>query len=164
VKVKKLMFAEPVFCDSETDLASVAHLLWENDCGSVPVVAHDHKVIGMITDRDICMAAATKHRPPGEITVAEVIDGNVYKCQLDTDLGEAMLIMKQEQVRRLPVVDADGKLQGVLSLADIILSAEPHSAKAVKLSAGPIMEMLKAICSPRIVSAAEPQRVQGKGA
>lgn len=164
MKVKELMFAEPAFCDSETDLAAVAHLLWENDCGSVPVLAHDHKVVGMITDRDICMAAATKHRPPGEITVAEVIDGNVHTCRLDTDLGEAMRTMKQAQVRRLPVVDADGKLQGILSLADIILSAEPHSAKAVKLSAGPIMETLKAICSPRTVSAAEPQKGQGKGA
>lgn len=130
----------------------------------LPVIADDHKVVGTITDRDICMAAATKHRPPGEITVGEVIDGNVYTCRLDTDLDEAMLTMKQEQVRRLPVVDADGKLQGVLSLADIILSAEPHSAKAVKLSAASIMETLKAICSPRAVSVPEPQKVQGNGA
>ncbi len=164
MKVKKLMVAEPAFCDSKTDLASVAHLLWENDCGSLPVIADDHKVVGMITDRDICMAAATKHRPPGEITVGEVIDGSVYTCRLDTDLDEAMLTMKQKQVRRLPVVDADGKLQGVLSLADIILSAEPHSAKAVKLSAASIMETLKAICSPRAASVPEPQKVQGKGA
>jgi len=164
MKVKEVMVANPAFCALETDLASVAHLLWENDCGSLPVIAHDDQVVGMITDRDICIAAATKHRPPGEITVGEVINGNIYTCRLDTELGDAMRTMKQEQVRRLPVVDANGKLQGILSLAQIILSAEPDSAKGLKLQAGPVMETLKAICSPRAVSATEPQRVQGKGA
>ena len=72
----------------------------------------------MITDRDICMAAATKHRDPANIRVKEVISGQVYGCSCDTDIHEALKIMQQKQVRRLPIIRPiinaeDGRLQGI---------------------------------------------------
>ena len=75
--------------------------LWGNACR-----APAGKVVGMITDRDICMAAATKHRDPANIRVKEVISGKMYGCSCDTDIHEALKIMQQKQVRRLPIISA----------------------------------------------------------
>ena len=72
----------------------------------MPVVTAVGKVVGMITDRDICMAAATKHRDPANIRVKEVMSGKAYGCSCDTDIHEALKIMQQKQVRRLPIVSA----------------------------------------------------------
>ena len=97
----------------------------------MPVVA-GRKVVGMITDRDICMAAATKHRDPANIRVKEVISGQVYGCSCDTDIHEALKIMQQKQVRRLPIISAeDGRLQGILSMNDVALKAQQARSRTL---------------------------------
>lgn len=164
MKVKEIMVSDPATCTPETDLAAAGILLWENDCGTLPVTENGGKVIGMITDRDICIAASTKRRPAREISVAEVINGSVHTCHSETDVREAMRTMKQEQVRRLPVVDADGKLHGILSLTDIVLRAEPLSDKAGKPLAGAVVEALKAVCAPYQASEGKAQKAQTSGA
>ena len=82
--------------------------MWDYDCGALPVVNEAGHVIGMITDRDIAIAAATKRRPAAEIAVSEVISGNVCSCVRDDDIKSALKTMRHEKVRRLPVVKADG--------------------------------------------------------
>jgi signal-transduction protein with cAMP-binding, CBS, and nucleotidyltransferase domain len=109
-------------------------------------VANGGTVVGMITDRDICMAAATKRRDPGEIRVEEVMTGQVYGCAPDAEIHEALKIMEQRRVRRLPVMSAeDGKLVGILSLNDVALKAQAD-AKA-DLSAQDVETTLKSICA-----------------
>lgn len=120
--------------------------MWDGDLGALPVLANGGTVVGMITDRDICMATATKHRDPATIPVEEVITGQVYGCSPDTEIHEALKIMQQRQVRRLPVINADdGKLAGILSLNDIALKAQADGK--AELSAQDVENTLKAICS-----------------
>ena len=149
MKVKEIMVSDAASCTPETNLAAAAMLMWERDCGTLPIVADDGKVVGMITDRDICMAAATKHRDLAEIRVDEVISGRVHACQPETDIHDALRIIEQEQVRRLPVVDAEGKLQGILSMRDVVLYAgKAKDKKGLGLSDADIMRTFQAICAP----------------
>jgi predicted transcriptional regulator len=128
--------------------------MWRGDFGAMPVVAGG-KVVGMITDRDICMAAATKHRDPATIRVKEVISGQVYGCSADTEIHEALKIMQQKQVRRLPVIDAyDGKLAGILSMNDVALKAQ--EGRKSELSADDVEQTLRAICTHGAAAPAKP--------
>lgn len=121
MKVKEIMTGDVQCCSPQTNLAAAAKMMWDSDCGVLPVLSVEGKVIGVITDRDICMAAATKNKPPSEITVWETITGQVHTCSPDDDVEQALAIMANHQVRRLPVVDDEGILQGMLSLNDIVL-------------------------------------------
>jgi signal-transduction protein with cAMP-binding, CBS, and nucleotidyltransferase domain len=124
--------------------------MWEADCGIVPVVDREGKCIGVITDRDICIAAATKGRPAADIKVSEVVSGKCHSCTPDADVRDALRIMRTQQVRRLPVVDAKGTLQGVISMNDLVLRARENSkGKAVDLAYEDVMIALKAICTHR---------------
>ena len=105
MKVQDVMTDEIQSCAPETNLTTVAMQMWRGDFGAMPVVA-GRKVVGMITDRDICMAAATKHCDPANIRVKEVMSGQVYGCSCDTDIHEALKMMQQKQVRRLPIISA----------------------------------------------------------
>jgi CBS domain-containing protein len=141
-------------CGRETNLATVAMQMWRGDFGAMPVVA-GRKVVGMITDRDICMAAATKHRDPANIRAKEVISGQVYGCSADTDIRAALRIMQQKKVRRLPIISAeDESLQGILSMNDLALKATAEGK--AELSAEDVENTLKAICAHRAVARAKP--------
>jgi CBS domain-containing protein len=142
-------------CRPETNLADAAMQMWRGDFGILPVVADGQKVVGVITDRDICMAAATKHRDPAKIRVKEVISGRVFGSSPDTDVREALKIMQQKQVRRLPIIDAyDGKLAGILSMNDVALKA--RAERTAELSAEDVENTLRAICTHRPVARAKP--------
>jgi CBS domain-containing protein len=151
MKVQDVMTYDVQSCSPETNLSAAAMQMWRGDFGVLPVVASG-KVVGIITDRDICMAAATKHRDPERIRVKEVISGKVYGCSPDTDIREALKIMRAKQVRRLPIVSAeDGSICGLLSLNDIALRAQ--DSKGEELSSQDVEETLKAICAHRTVKA-----------
>lgn len=107
-------------CRSDDTLNRAAQLLWENDCGVLPVL-HDGRVVGMITDRDICMAAYTQGGPLASLSVSSAMSRQLYACSPDDTLQRAMGIMADKQVRRLPVIDGEGKLLGVLALADVAI-------------------------------------------
>ena len=154
MKVQDVMIDEVQSCAPETNLATVAMQMWRGDFGAMPVVA-GRKVVGMVTDRDICMAAATKHRDPANIRVKEVISGQVYGCSCDTDIHEALKIMQQRQVRRLPIIGPeDGRLQGILSMNDVALKTQ--AGREVELSAEDVEQTLRAICTHRPVSPTKP--------
>lgn len=125
MKVKEVMTRTVQVCLPEASLARAAAIMWEYDCGIVPVVDGDGRVVGMITDRDICMAAATKFRPAAEIAVREVMSGRVYACRSQDDVREALRTMAQHRVRRLPVIDLQGRIEAMLSMNDVLLKAEP---------------------------------------
>jgi CBS domain-containing protein len=147
MKVQDVMTYDVQTCSPETNLAAAAMQMWRGDFGVMPIVAGG-KVVGMITDRDICIAAATKHRDPANIRVKEVISGQVYGCSPDTDIHEALKIMQQKQVRRLPIISAeDGRLAGILAMNDVALK-EQGGAKA-ELSAEDVETTMRGICAHR---------------
>ncbi len=134
----------------DTNLAAAAQKMWDSDCGALPVLNVQCQVIGMITDRDICMAAATKNKPASNITVWETVSKKVYTCHLSDDVHTALDIMKREKVRRLPVVDEDGRLQGIVAMNDfVLLAGEGKGAKAPALSYEDVVRTMKAISAHR---------------
>ena len=142
-------------CRPETNLSMAAMQMWDGDFGVLPVLANGGTVVGMITDRDICMAAATKHRDPATIQVEEVMTGEVYGCSPDTEIHEALKIMQQRKVRRLPVMNADdGKLAGILSLNDVARKAQTD--RNAELIAQDVEDTLKTICAHPVFTLAAP--------
>jgi CBS domain-containing protein len=155
MKVTEVMTKHVESCTPETNLAAAAMQMWNGDCGVLPVVDDDGRVIGMITDRDICMAAATKHQDIASIKVGEVTTGEVQSCAPEASVHDALRVFEQAQVRRLPVVDEDNKLQGILSMNDIVLhTGEGHDKKATGVSYVDVVNTFKAICAPHAKAAA----------
>ena len=137
-------------CGPDTNLAAAAKMMWDSDCGALPVLNAEGKVIGVITDRDVCMAAATKNKPASDLTVWETVSGKAYSCRMSDDVHTALDIMKREKVRRLPVVDDDGVLQGVIAMNDVVLLAgEAKGGKAPAVSYEDVVRTMKAISAHR---------------
>jgi CBS domain-containing protein len=156
MRVQDIMTKDVQSCGPESDLAAAAMIMWKRDCGSVPVVDAERKVIGMITDRDICMAVSTRNKLASEIKVSEVISGRVFACAPDDRVKDAMETMQSAQLRRLPVVDNDGVLQGILSINDLVLhSAQGRSKKHV--SHRDMMATLKILSEHRTPDADDDQ-------
>ena len=130
MRVAELMTKQVASCKPEESLSAAAKLMWDADCGAVPVVGADGMVKGMITDRDICMACFTRNQAPGSVLVKEAMSRKLYSCKTNSQVSEAENIMRTNQVRRIPVVDAQGRLAGVLSLADIVREAERSRGKS----------------------------------
>jgi CBS domain-containing protein len=124
MKVRRIMTSNVAACSPDTNLSAAAGLMWHYDCGVIPVIVGNQKVVGVITDRDICMAAAMSNRPASQIAVSEIISGEVFACAPEDEVSEALAIMQRRQVLRLPVVDQNGTLQGILSMNDIVLRSE----------------------------------------
>jgi CBS domain-containing protein len=148
MKVRDVMSTEVESCHPGTNLATVAMVMWRRNCGVVPVVSSDtQRTLGVITDRDICMAVATKHRAAGDITVAEVFAGIVHTCGPDDDVAAAMETMRARQVRRLPVVDDEGRLQGVLSLYDLLVhGCRPGPGRHARIAESELLSVVHGIC------------------
>jgi CBS domain-containing protein len=156
MKVQDVMTRTVQFCLPNTDLALAARLLWEHDCGVLPVVDNNLKVIGVITDRDICVAAGTRPQAMANLKVGEVLSGKLYTCRPDDDIKGVLEIMKKAQVRRLPVTEGDGLLHGILSISDVALCAsKPTNAVQPVITYEDIVETYNAICEPRAVAAVE---------
>lgn len=127
MKIQELMTRDVRACRTGDHLGTAAQLMWDGDCGCIPVLADEdgsRRVVGMITDRDICMAAHFRGCAPSEVRVGEVMSTGVRSVGPGEDLGDAEAVMRDAQVRRLPVMDEDGQLVGVISLADLAREAE----------------------------------------
>lgn len=122
LSVREIMTETVACCSPDDPLNAAARQMWEHDCGAVPVVEAG-KLVGMITDRDICMAAYTQGRPLTAIAIREVMARHVHSCRATDTLERAASLMADARVRRLPVVDAEHHLLGIVSLADIARSA-----------------------------------------
>jgi CBS domain-containing protein len=130
MKVKDLMTPSVSSVLSTQSLNEAARHMWELDCGCLPVFDESEHVIGVITDRDICMAAYTKGLPINEIPVNAAMSKAVYSCAEDDALEKAEEIMRRHQVRRLPVLDNNKELKGILSINDIALAYEKNSPRS----------------------------------
>ena len=142
MKVKDVMTSQPTTCSQDTSLAAAAKLMWDNDCGILPVV-EDAKLTGVVTDRDMYIALATRNQPASHLTVGQVATKTVLTCEPEDDVHAALTTMKQARVRRLPVVGFGGVVLGILSMNDLLLEAGPGKA----LTSDDVLEPLQAICA-----------------
>lgn len=141
MKVRDVMILEVRFCSPETNLATAAEILWKAGCGTLPVVENG-RVVGMITDRDITIALGTRNVRASELRVRDVSLPKLFYATAEEDIHIALQTMGAQRVRRLPVVDAQGALQGILCLDDIVLFAEERGG----LTYRDVIGTLKAIC------------------
>jgi CBS domain-containing protein len=153
MKIKDIMTAELRLCTPGTSLATAAALMLDGDCGILPVV-EDGKLVGVVTDRDMFIALATRNTRASDITVGEVARAPVHTCEPDDDVHVALATMKQHRVRRLPVQGFGGTVMGVVSMNDMLLAA--GARKPVRDAE--VVDTLQAICahhhpSPHIVAA-----------
>jgi CBS domain-containing protein len=128
--IKDVMTSNPCSIDAEKSVAYAAKMMREEDVGLAPIVEGD-KLIGMLTDRDIAIRVVAEGRNPEQVKVADVASKQVVTVDPQQDLDVALRIMAKHQVRRLPVVQEDGKLVGVVAQADI--AREGDDAQTGKL-------------------------------
>lgn len=148
MKVKEIMTGDAKFCDLNASLADAASTMWDNDCGVLPLLKDGKEVVGLITDRDICMGVAMRDCNPSSISVEEVMSGAVYSVTPDDDVQQALEAMQEHMVRRVPVVDPEGQLKGILSMNDVTLRAEePTGRKAPEISFSDVVKTYKVICA-----------------
>jgi len=145
--VEILMTREVESCRPESTLADVAGVMWRRDCGIVPVVDEDDRVVGVVTDRDICMALSMRGQRAAEVRVSEVMARGVQTCTPVDDAREALETMGRRQVRRLPVVDSRGKLVGVLSISDVIRHTRKGKGRK-HVSRRATLDALLGVCAP----------------
>jgi CBS domain-containing protein len=146
------MTVDPVSCGPGTNIAAAADLMWKYDCGILPVV-EDGKLTGVVTDRDICIALGTRNQPAGEVTVANVATQDVKTCSSWDDVHTAMATMRRAKVRRIPVVNHDGHLVGILGLNDIVLTVD---RKHGSITYEEVVNTLKAVNEHPVHKSARP--------
>lgn len=150
MRVRELMTPSPRTCSVDDSADAAARVMWECDCGVVPVVDSDGAVCGIVTDRDLCMAAYIQGSRLSEIPVWSVMSRDVHACDADADVREAERLMRECQIRRLPVIDNGGRLIGVLSLSDV---AQAISKGTVVRQAGgegaEFMQTVASVSEPR---------------
>ncbi|MGL6159072.1 CBS domain-containing protein [Microbulbifer sp.] len=127
MKVKQAMHKGCTWCSPDSSLPEVAKILRDEDIGSVPVGEND-KLIGMVTDRDICCRGVAEGRDLSSLTARDVMTEGVAWCWEDDDLDSALQKMEENQLRRMPVMNSEKRMVGILSLGDITHSAPPQQA------------------------------------
>jgi CBS domain-containing protein len=148
MKVKKIMSRGAKICDLNASLAEAAKTMWDNDCGILPVLKDGKEIVGLITDRDICMAMAMRDCSPSAISAEEVITGAVYSVTPEDDIHKALEIMREHKVRRLPVVTSEGELKGIISMNDVVLKAQEAKGKhSQELAYADVVRTYEAICT-----------------
>ncbi len=155
----ELMTAAVQSCRPDDNLQRAAQIMWERDCGVVPVVDGDNRVVGMITDRDVTMAGYTQGRPLSQIPVSSAMAKQVHAVRASDSIESVEVLMREFRVRRVPVLDAAGRLTGILSLNDLARHARRSVGRGGDgLRGDIIVETLAAICEPRIgVSPRKPE-------
>ena len=157
MKVQEIITRDVKFCGPDTNLAAATEIMWSNNCGTLPVSDSGGKLLGVITDRDMCVAMGTRNRKASDLAVGDVAMKPVFTCGPDDDVHEALKAMRQHQVRRVPVVDENGKLAGIVCLDEIVLHAEKFdSKKHAGISYEDVVSTMKAICEHRAAEAPKP--------
>lgn len=123
MKVRDVMTKIATFCGPESTLEEASFLMRKNNCGFLPVVGDGGNVIGVLTDRDMCIALGTRNRKPSDVRVWDVMPRKLFTCLEGDDVHCALKTLRGARIRRLPVIDRDGALVGVLSIDDIVLHA-----------------------------------------
>ena len=126
MKIKEVMTEDVALADPQMSIADAARMMERCDAGALPV-GEDDRLVGMITDRDIAIRAVAKDLSP-ETTVSEVMSKEVLYCFADEDVEHVIENMGEQQVRRLPVLDREKRLVGIVSLGDLVANAKPKTS------------------------------------
>jgi CBS domain-containing protein len=151
MRARDLMTSQVSTCSEGDALARAAQIMWDSDCGCLPVVDPAGRVVGMITDRDICMAASTRSGTLGGTTVGSVMTRDVASCHPDDSVATVESIMRDRQIRRVPVVE-QGRLAGIITLGDLVRTT--RSGLRGTLSAPGVLRAAAGIYERRAASAA----------
>jgi CBS domain-containing protein len=145
MNVSDIMSKDFGACNADSDLESVAKIMWDKNCGSIPVLDGSNKLVGVITDRDIAMGCALNHKAEWELKTNDILNNRtLFTCRSDEDVKNALQRMSDHHIRRLPVVDGNGQLLGMLSIDDIISLAQEDNPE---LSFRDTMNTLKQVCT-----------------
>ncbi len=144
MKVKDVMKTNVSFCSTEDSLMKAAEVMRHRDCGVVPIVDEDKKVVGMLTDRDLCLAVVARNRKASDVKTEELLRGKAIVCSTDDKLEDALRKMRKYQVKRLAAIDASGELVGILSVTDVLQLAAGKDKKLKKK----VYATLRAISKP----------------
>jgi CBS domain-containing protein len=142
MKVKDIMTTEPRICAPETNLAAAAALMLDGDCGILPVV-DDGRIVGVVTDRDMFVALATRNERASRVAVRDVVQAPAVTCGPEDDLRTVLATMKQRRIRRLPVEGFGGAVLGIISMNDILLATGPNGP----IAEDDVVETLQTICA-----------------
>lgn len=145
MRVQDVMSAPALCCSADATLDVAARLMWEADCGSIPVVDQNGRLSGIVTDRDICMACYTQGKPPSEILVGNVMCQEVVTARPEDTIEALERSLGQHQVRRVPVVDDASRPIGVISLNNLAR----HAATVDDRMDHALVATMAAICEPR---------------
>jgi CBS domain-containing protein len=148
MKVRNVMTDNVETCREDDTLDAAAMKMWNRDCGAVPIVTSDGRVAGIVTDRDICMALVTQNRLANQIRTGEIMARSIYSINENDNVDDAIDLMRDYKIRRIPVVDVDQKLVGILSLSDIVTHADKHKGKK-HISNKDALKAVKAVSEPR---------------
>jgi len=147
MEIRKIMSVPAITCWELDSLNRAAQLMWEHDCGALPVTDGNGSLVGIITDRDVCMAAYTRGRALPELRVADAMTSEVHSSRPEESLEAAEKLMRDNQVRRVPIVDAGNRVAGLLSLTDLARYMA-SSSDAASLG-GDFVKTVAAISRPR---------------
>jgi CBS domain-containing protein len=151
MKVKDLMTTDVKSCPAYSTLNTAAQTMWNHDIGCVPIVDKENRVIGMLTDRDISMSAYFQGVSLTGALVTSAMSKQVFACRPEDDIAAAEKLMREKQVHRLPVVDTQGRLAGLISLNDIAREAvqEAEMRKPRQVSDAEIAQLMASVSAPR---------------
>jgi CBS domain-containing protein len=152
MRVKHVMTKDPSCCVPSDAAPRAASIMRDEDAGSVPVIENEQsqKVVGIVTDRDLCMNIVAEGRDPNSVQVEAVMTTTVVTCSANDSVQKATELMKENQIRRVPVVDDTGRLQGIVSMADVVSRGEIKTTET--------HDTLKKVSAP----AAEPSKPRAR--
>ena len=148
MNTEEIMTRNVKSCRPETSLSEAAVLMWDYDCGALPVVDDENRVMGMITDRDIAIATATKGRLATDINVGEVMSGDVYACALNEDINSALKTMSREKGAAAPGHRGQREAWRAFSRSTTSCSApgKPKEGQTPEIPYDEVMSTFKAVC------------------
>ena len=150
MQIEQLMSRNVQYCSPDDSLERVAKLMWDYDCGSVPVCTGNGapRVVGVITDRDICMSALFEGKPLRDLQVASAMSRSVLACRPSDLPARVEHVMRERQIRRVPVTDESQNLLGIVSLADLARASRQSGTTGITETE--VGDTLAAICTPPV--------------
>jgi CBS domain-containing protein len=157
MKVEDVMTRDVKWCRIDDTLNSAARIMWENDCGCVPIVDEDGRVAGIVTDRDICMATYTQGMPLYALPIQLAMSREPIACSPAASLETAHRLMRTHEIHRILVAEPDGRLAGILSVSDIANATNgAESGGQSQSHAMAVAETISTIRKHRVPKAAHP--------
>jgi CBS domain-containing protein len=129
--IKDVMTTNPSYCVPGDSSTRAARIMQEKNVGIVPIIESDvdHKLIGVVTDRDLCLAVVAQNVQPDSVTVKQCMTTNIVTVRPDENVEKALALMSENQVRRIPVVNKEGVLEGMVATGDILQRTDVSSDK-----------------------------------